>query len=108
MAKKMIDETHRLAIVSLNNQLRDHEQEMDELAHRVEAARWYLAAASGQVIRRDGKDVTDTDVRIMELKYAVEHHRNMQAKVDVMRRTLYKLLADVDEHIVDDPNDKED
>jgi len=98
----MINSTYRLAIVSLNNQLRDHEQELDEVRSKMEAARWYLAAAQNKQVRHHDGMVNEIDKRIMELRSAVEEYDGLTVKVELMRKALRKALREVENHIEDD------
>lgn len=99
---KMINEKYRLAIVSLNNQLRDQEQELEDVRSKMEAARWYLAAAKNEQVRHHDGMVNEIDKRIMELRSAVEEYDDLTMKVDLMRKALRKALREVEDHIEDD------
>lgn len=104
---KIIEKKYRLAIVKLNNMLRDDEQELEDLNRKMEAARWYLAAAKDEPVPHDGKYVNGIDKCIMELKHAIEEYDIMALKVDKMRLALRKALKEVDDHIIDDTEPQE-
>ena len=87
MAKK-INDTYRLAIVSLNNQLFDHERDLEELEGKLRAARYYLAAEP-------------TDKRVKNLREALQEYLGMKAKVEIMRKCLQKALNEVVDHLED-------
>lgn len=106
MAKR-INATYRMAIVSLNNQLRDHEQEQEDLRCKMEAARWYLAAARDTETRHNGAMVNEIDKRIMELRHAIDDYDGMTLKVELMKKALRKALAEVEDHIEDDTEPQE-
>ena len=104
---QIIEKKYRLAIVKLNNMLRDDEQELEDLRSKMEAARWYLAAAKDEPEPYDGGTVNGIDKRIMKLKHAVEEYDVMAQKVMKMRLSLRKALKEVDDHIIDDTEPQE-
>lgn len=105
---KIIEKKYRLAIVKLNNMLRDDEQELEDLHSKMEAARWYLAAAKDEPVPYDGGTMNGIDKRIMELKHAVEEYDVMAQKVMKMRLSLRKALKEIDDHIIDDTEPQQD
>lgn len=104
---KMINSKYRLKIVNLNNLLRDHEQDLEDLRSKMEAARWYLAAAKDENTYHHGAFVNDIDKRIMELKHAMDEYDYMIQKVELLRKSLRDTLADVENHIEDDTDPQE-